>query len=124
MSGDEAHARKVCLGRIKDPSTFGDTDPWIACYRNYLQVSVTNVLPNHSPLPKTTTARLRLAAALRAAQTRCRRPCRRKRSRFRLRRVTRRSCQARCPTVGCPSPRARAWIMRRRALGQNQDGSG
>ena len=27
MSGDEAHARKVCLGRIKDPSTFGDTDP-------------------------------------------------------------------------------------------------
>ena len=76
------------------------------------------------PFRNTTTTRLRPAAALRAAQARCFRLCYRTRSRSRLRRVRRRPCQARCPMVGCPPSRARAWITHRHALGQNQDGSG
>lgn len=40
-------------------------------------------------------------------QAQCLRSCRRMNSRFRLRRVTRRPCRARCPTEGSPSSRSR-----------------
>jgi len=89
------------MPRIKEPSTFSDSDPGLYIF----VVLVFNLQQCHQNIPTlpkyhsdTCQARYRFA--------RCLRPCRRTRSRSRLRRVTRRPCRARCRTVGYPSPRA------------------